>query len=102
MTNRYAIKMVWNRERELTAIDGLRLPGWRHRRRGRGHRHGYTPYHQSIPAYLASHFTVYGEPGPALDCDKFGSDWEILQYELVRIEPNGKPRLRPLRHTFTC
>jgi hypothetical protein len=93
---RFTVTRCPNNLEVRDALSRAMPAGYQQRRRGRGHRFARWPgdarYHQSLPLELAGWFTLYGQPGhPA-------AGWLpiTLRLRFVRLEGDGRPRLRVL------
>ncbi len=80
---RYTITHCPNEPSVVAAVKRLTPPGYQHRKRGRGHRHGRyvgdVQYHESLPLYLSERFTVYGEP------KDFTWRWPVADFARLRF-----------------
>lgn len=91
---RYTITKCPNTEQVNEACKTLRPAGYHQRRRGRGCRFNRVSWWQSLPLSHAAYFTLYGEP--AADTWRDRDHSAFIRAEFIRLEKNGKPRLKLL------
>lgn len=98
---RYAVKKIWNDDTTPARVEAvITSAGCKvDKRRGRGFRQGYRPYHQTLPMELAAYYTAYVHEPSDIRVMPWGARY-VQGHDIQQVtfrgfrESDGKPVLR--------